>query len=162
LFGEVFGLLYSPGECVLARLVDGKLRGPSGEVALDAVFEARLFSERAELRWISDGGGAGPAALLSDDLVPDDVRKALSVDASIKCDAEPISQTYLLWGTAAGGGRADWSALYEARIGTMHVPCAVAEGGRLCLKAVEYLMEDDHGNVSVAAERLTGFESSHG
>jgi hypothetical protein len=48
-------ILYSPKRCSLAAFASGTLYGPEGRpLDLGAVFEARVFHETAELRWLND------------------------------------------------------------------------------------------------------------
>ena len=149
-------MLSSPRAFRFALLDDGALCGPGGEeVPLTEVFEARLFGEEAELRWLAQPDGSGRAVMLTEaDSEPLSGWRPLTAIEPL----DVISQTAILWGTAApsldpGPG---WTALSEARIGKLDVPLAAVEE-RAYVEAVsrEYLAEaDQHGNVAVVEERL--------
>lgn len=177
---KTVALLYTPQHCKLALLENGVLRQSKGEVIdLKEVFEARVFNEDAELRWLNEQDGSGRAVLLSAREIPQPCRNQLPDDASLQA-LHTLPQTYLLWGEGvdqtkarAKNGLADgWSRLTTARIGWLDVPVpGIQEKERVHLKALEYLAEYDadgklvqdgqtveedkrHGNVAVAAERL--------
>jgi CRISPR-associated protein (TIGR03984 family) len=155
---NAIALLYSPTACQLAKLVEGKLTGADGEViTLEPVFEARIFNQTSELRWLNVVNGTGHAVLISESNI-------LGIfDAA--CDLpyfETLPQQYILWGqgmTTEEEKISDgWSRLGAARIGAMDIPIAGINRNeqRVILKATEYLQEvDDYGNVAVVEERLT-------
>ena len=155
------GLLYTPQQCLLARLQDGAWCGPDGHpIRLDAVFEARGFNELAELRWLRDPGPdrAHQAVILAEkDRLPglDDWSSE-----PLRAIVHTIAQTYLLWGEGTGRRPADgWSELATARIGALCVPVAgVQQHQRVLLHAREYVTEGDHGNAVVIEERLLRLE----
>lgn len=166
---KTYALLYSPRECKLALLEDGKLYdGRAEALSLAECYEACLFNEQAEMRWLHNGNAKGRAALIADAPIPDDCT-ALSEDVSIVGRNLPrilktLPQTYLLWGEGVAqdktGLRKGWSRLTTARIGRLDVPVdGVREKQRVLLHALEYLAEcDDYGNVAVIEERLLKLE----
>src|SRR5262249_37772176 len=149
-----------------ALLAPEGLRGSDGRaVDLSAMFEARVFGAKAELRWLNDPSGEGKhraVILAEEDLVGTlgdpwgDPERIVVIEA--------LPQTYLLWGEGTeprkkGKGRplaTGWSELGTARIGGLAVPVpgVHAAGQRVLLRTVEYLAEADHGNVVVQDERL--------
>jgi len=166
---KTYALLYSPRECKLALLEDGKLYNGSGEASqLGECYEARLFNEQAEMRWLHNCNGKGRAALIADSPIPNGCA-ALSEDVSITGRDLPrilktLPQTYLLWGEGVSqeraGLRKGWSRLTTARIGRLDVPVdGVQEKQRVFLCAKEYMAEcDEYGNVAVIEERLLKLE----
>jgi len=151
-------LLYSPSKCQFAKLQQNATLTDAQEQVIDLqfVFEARVFNEQCELRWLNRTDGKGQAVIISD-------KKLTScLDQDLK-DLEAIAtldQTYLLWGkktdTQIGNG---WTRLATARIGSLDVPIAQVSSQRVQLKAVEYLAEvGDYGNVAVVEERLVKLE----
>ena len=62
------GLLYSPQACTPVRLApDSTLHdADTKEVSLTNIFEARIFNENCELRWLNELDGAGRAALVAE------------------------------------------------------------------------------------------------
>jgi len=161
---ETVALLYAPGWCRLATFRNGHLTGEDGAlVDLADVFEARLFNEALELRWLNDPRGAGrhKAAILCES----ELEKAHG--AAWPCQAidvvEILPQRYLVWGEGTGRPCAPgWSELATARIGALFVPvAAVARNERVRVKSLEYLAEGEHGNVYVHDERLLKLEVAH-
>lgn len=144
-------LLYTPTRCRVAKLAAGhELRGESGAaLTLEGVYEARVFSERCELRWLMGDGDKGQAALLG--AAPGDGREGWARRGE-EYLAE-LSQTYLLWGKArdAEGG---WTRLVSNRIGSLAVPVEAAAEQRVVLEVIEYTRAFEHGNVAVFEERL--------
>lgn len=164
--GEVIALLYSPRSCDFATMSEGRLEGSDGQrVDLWAVYEARVFSENAELRWLNDPTHEKRhrAVILTEQNRP----------AVEGWKAEPVSvivkhvQTYLLWGegTEAKSPLADgWSLLATPRVGGLVVPVGGVRNNRqrVLLHSLEYLTESDYGNVVVADERLCRLEVVNG
>jgi CRISPR-associated protein (TIGR03984 family) len=159
-------LLYSPGCCRFARLgSDGVLKGPDGRaVDLAAVFEARLFNEKAELRWLNDPGPEQQhrAVILTTEDLSEGLGDHWSKDSHTP--VESLSNRYLLWGEGTGRLLADgWSELATARIGALPVPVAgVGARQRVLLQSAEYLAEVEDGNVVVLDERLCKLEVERG
>lgn len=165
----VIGLLFTPGWCGFAQLERASdeikpILSPRDErrFDLDSVFEARVFNEQVELRWLKQWPNKGRAALTSED----DISQYFAEKAGTFTEVDFIDQTYLLWGEGVAAKTselpANWSRLAMARIGTLDVPypldvsrSVVSQSGeRIQLIAREYLDADDHGNVAVIEERL--------
>lgn len=153
-------LLTTPSAYRIASVTGGACRTPEGVVDLSAVYEARVFTGEAELRWTGDR-----AVLLTEDRAP----FPPAFDEPVE-DLEALTTLdnhYLLWGAvddsaAPGPG---WVALSSTRVGRLTVPMPTTvprvEGHhrRVRLLTREYVVVgDDHGNVHVAEERLIGFE----
>jgi CRISPR-associated protein (TIGR03984 family) len=168
----VIALLYTPDWCGFAQLDQ---RGDKINLILsardqrrfdlNAVFEARVFNEQAELRWLKQWPNKGRAALIAEQ----NISEYFDKEAGTFAQVDHIDQTYLLWGqgTLAKTGElpANWSRLAMARIGMLDVPYpldasrpAVSRSGeRIQLNAREYLaVYDNHGNVAMVEERLLG------
>ncbi len=168
----VIALLYTPDWCGFAQLeqVGDAIEwifSACGErrFALDTVFEARVFNQQAELRWLKQWPNKGRAALVSEM----DISPYLGEEAGAFTEVDHIDQAYLLWGEGAmamlGELPANWSRLAMARIGTLDVPYPLNTGlsiislkdERIYLISREYLAAPDydpHGNVIVIDERL--------
>lgn len=152
-------LLYSPTACQFAKLqVDGHLvDSDDSSINLSTVFEARVFNPDYELRWLNNSHGQGTAVLLSENLITDYLESNLET-------LEPLSthpQQYLIWGKRTDrSASAGWSILAAARIGKLPVPISgiTTEAQRAYLKACEYLVTGEYGNVSVVEERLIKLE----
>lgn len=146
-------LLTAPSAYHVARVEGSDCRTLSGPVDLSTVYEARIFTEDAELRWVE----AGYAVLLTEDarLLPerfaDPVEPLRSVDTGCA--------RYLVWGEA-GAPAPGWARFASSRVGALSVPMAAPPAaGRVRLVAREYMVADEaHGNAYVAEERLLGFE----
>ncbi|WP_297080361.1 CRISPR-associated protein Csx19 [Thermoleptolyngbya sp. M55_K2018_002] len=159
-------LLYSPQACSFGRLEsDGRVticrNGKQGwqEQTLDLspMFEARVFDEQAELRWLSIPGSKGKAVLISET----ELGKKFADDTGELSYLKAAEQTYLLWGEPLNkvkqAAPANWSILSAARIGTMPVPIAPGSNNQTVveLRSREYLGEiEPYGNVAVQEERL--------
>jgi CRISPR-associated protein (TIGR03984 family) len=166
-------MLYTPKNFFFGKLdTDGRLTNSEGaEIGLKDVFEARVFNENAELRWLNEMQGVGRAVLLSENDISaylDD--QGLDVNTERIIDRggvkRTIVQTYLLWGQGidpqkAKGLAPGWSRLTMARIGKLDVPLMpVLERQRVQLRACEYLdVVDRYGNIAVVEERLIKLES---
>jgi len=160
--GEAIALLYSPKSSAFAKLAQGKsLTDAQGNIInLDYqehyIFEARIFNECHELRWLNESRGKGYAVLISELPYNFETKEE-------KAFLEKIPQQYLLWGERAKHHNSNgWLQLSTARIGSLNVPLPddFRQGQRVYLKTVEYLAEvDDFGNVSVIDERLVKLEA---
>ncbi|MDI9638260.1 CRISPR-associated protein Csx19 [Geitlerinema splendidum] len=155
-------LLYSPQSCKLARLIKGTLHDSYNRAIHlpnhTDIFEARIFNESCELRWLNRINGTGDAVLISEG---EQTIKDFSASESISC--EFLKQKYLLWGekfkkSANSNG---WQRLAEARIGKLDIPLdqKLQENQRVYLKSREYLKSTDkYGNFAVIEERLVKLE----
>ena len=143
--GEIVGFLYSPVDASWFRIDDGTPVGSDGKrVDLTGVFELRAFDGTRELRWWNVSGGAGNQFVLDHHALPDGWRPGGTYER-------------ILWGAVRTGGP-EWTELFAARIGPLHVPVggSPAAHSTIRLGVREYLVEDEHGNVSVVDERLVG------
>lgn len=152
-------LLTAPSSYRVARVDSaGNCATPDGPADLAPVYEARVFTPNAELRWLGEAGGPGRAVVLTEDptLLPNDFPETngLALNAVGTLDAH-----HLLWGETTGqDGSRTWTTLSSARIGTLTVP--VRTSGRARLKSLQYVaVEPDHGNAYIAEERLIQLES---
>jgi len=141
-------LLYTPTDCVFDWAEDAT-------ADLDpATFEARVFGERGELRWLRDpvGAGEGRATVLVDGADPGESFEAVEMVGTIE-------RRYLLWGRGTGSVKGRHSTLGTARIGHRIIPLAgIGKDTYVRLRAREYVAVDDHGNAYVDEERLYGLE----
>jgi CRISPR-associated protein (TIGR03984 family) len=155
LFTQAVALLYSPARCQFAQFSEGNLYDEDLEIIdLGSVYEARVFSEKGELRWLNDSDGLGRAVLLSEEPLSDHFSQAVDLE-----NLHSIDQTYMLWGKGIETDtKTGWSQIGKSRIGVISIPLeGVCGGTYVCLNAREYLQEvDRHGNVSVVEERLIG------
>ncbi|MGV9566020.1 type III-D CRISPR-associated protein Csx19 [Streptomyces sp. NPDC003480] len=158
-FNQAVALLSSPHEHVVAQVSAGACRTCNPDpYPLQAVFEARVFDQDRELRWLCDSGTRGRAVLLSEDA--DLLPATFAADVPPLAAEETLETHYLLWGRPQPQHHADWTTLHTPRIGTLHVPVPTPEPDRrLRLVAREYIsVEPDHGNAYVSEERLLGIE----
>lgn len=158
-------VLYAPGKCHLAILRGREFQDANGKIDTASVFEARVFNEKAEMRWLNKANGDGMAVVLCED----NTKKFFNANA---VPFKPmnrelvgtIEQTYLLWGESLGPSlNPDWTRFAEARIGSFYVPVSddkISDENkvRACFTAIEYLGVYKDGNVAVAEERLAGLE----
>lgn len=158
-------ILYSPRRCELATFAEGALRASDGQpVDIRSVFEARVFSETAELRWLNDPSPerCHRAVILTEQ----DCSATLNGwDFEQRDDViDKLRQTYLLWGEGTDRPVSNgWSELGTARIGGLRVPVGnVGKNQRVLLHSVEYIVEAEHGNAVVFDERLVKLEVARG
>lgn len=125
------------------------------------VYEARIFCEDWELRWLQNHpDGAGVAALR---ILGDEVTAPTGDAAHNEALVWTLEQSYLLWGSATGQYRQEgWSTMSEARVGAYELPCRVPEQRRVVLDARECLGTVKHGNVVVIDELLTNLRVREG
>jgi CRISPR-associated protein (TIGR03984 family) len=150
---EAIGLLYAPDACHLVQFSDSNLRDSSGSpVDLSKVFEAKIFSESHELRWLNQNQGSGRAVLLSEDPL-DNV-----LDTNVNLEViDVLPQKYLLWGKGIdSANNSHWGSIASARVGSLDIPLeGIRQDSYVYLHSREYLREvDEYGNVVVAEERL--------
>lgn len=159
-------LLYTPAQCLFARLqaADVLTDSMAHPVALDAVYEARVFHADAELRWLNDPGPTHHHRTVILSVQEQDL--GLTASPVQQPIVSTLPQTYLLWGEGVGtvhGLAPGWSRLATARIGKLDVPLPhVHRNQYVVLHALEYLAEFDDGNVAVLEERLIKLEVSRG
>ncbi len=157
-FTSAVGLFYSPISCAFGKVATTAVIDYKGQnLSLGDVFEARIFNEHAELRWLNEANGRGRAMLISEEAINSEVGETLEPVRWI----HQIDQQYLLWGEGTGGEAIDgWSWLSAARIGKLAVPIpGIQRNERVRLQVCEYLsVSDRHGNVVVAEERLWGLQ----
>ncbi|WP_448573217.1 type III-D CRISPR-associated protein Csx19 [Trichothermofontia sp.] len=155
---DAIALLYSPIACQFLRLSDGVFQDSDGNAvnSLTEVFEARIFTQNCELRWVNCDSGMGKAVVLSES---EQAINQFTFLESIAC--ESLKQKYILWGQKAKKqpSQVGWQRLAEARIGKLDVPIDSKVEDRVYLKTHEYLAAvDNYGNFAVIEERLLGLE----
>lgn len=154
-------LLYSPSACQFLRLLNGAFQDSYGRTVnhLTDVFEARIFTEQCELRWLNREAGAGDTVLLTE--------TSQSINGFQKADQEfksILDQEYLLWGEPVlnpQGIQDGWQRLAEARIGKLDVPISQKLSNkkqRVYLRTREYIDTLEYGNCAVIEERLVKLE----
>lgn len=160
---DALALLYATNRCFLARLKNGNLLDQDDSlVSTAAVYEARMFSDNTELRWLNRDGGSGDAALLTETqpALNDSWKNRADLNQDV-VSAGTIKHSYLLWGESVLPPRNGWIKMATPRIGGYYSPFAMDVSHeyeptklRLQLNAIEYLsQEPEHGNVFVAEER---------
>ncbi|MDR1874239.1 MAG: hypothetical protein LBQ90_04395 [Synergistaceae bacterium] len=135
--GSAIVLLYTPSCCRFGSL--------SEIVTVPNVFEWRCFSQTREVRWVRCGSSNEGIASLLEEVTSCDEGKQY----------ESLQGQYLLWGKKGRGE----NVLFEHRMGELKVPCEIQDGQRVYLEFREYFSEDDYGNLTFFAERLTGLKA---
>jgi CRISPR-associated protein (TIGR03984 family) len=156
--GVVIGFLSTPTEFMVVKLEGGLLKGPNGTVDLGPVFEARVFSNEAELRWLAETDGVGKAVVLAETelstLASEGWKRESYVVTKQSCE-------YILWGRGTGKFTNGWGGVSAARIGTIPLPLKVEENKCAILKTIVYFCKElpnTDGNCVVLDERLLGLE----
>ncbi|WP_448604651.1 type III-D CRISPR-associated protein Csx19 [Thermoleptolyngbya sp.] len=155
-------LFYSPQACRFGRLepdgqvticTNSKQGWQAQTLDLSPVFEARIFNEQAELRWLKVPRQNGRAVLLTE---LEQLKNCFDSSGELPY-LKSIDQAYLLWGKRLEQSAPEgWSILSAARIGAMAVPIS-SSGSQdtVILHSREYPGEvDEYGNVAVQEERL--------
>jgi CRISPR-associated protein (TIGR03984 family) len=159
--GGVLGFLMTPSKLFVVKLNGDRFEGPEGDIVAADVYEARLFGPRAELRWVREPDGGRAAIVVEEDGGSHVPHGWSSIDSFA---AEPHDHGYVLWGrkdetvTPPRG----WWRFSEARTGPLLVPGEGSTPMRGQLRAREYWVEDDAGNIYVREERLLGIEPLEG
>jgi CRISPR-associated protein (TIGR03984 family) len=165
LLKDAIALLYSPTECNILKLNSGQLEDASAKTfkCVEKVFEARIFNQNNELRWLNRNSGNGQAVLLSETEIL--TAKPESFEKEEINYQECIPQKYLLWGETVSwddvhSNYADfqkgWQRLTEARLDKIDIPLdeVIAPKQRVYLETCEYIAEKDFGNMVIIEERL--------
>jgi len=142
-----FALLTTPWRYQLVTTAEARHSTP------EEVFEARVFNEHTELRWLNDAD-SGRTVLLSEDptVLPAAFTRLDPVEAT-----GTIEGGYLLWGKAVQSSDG-WTTLTTERIGSLRVPGEFGRGSHVALATCEYIARDaEHGNAYIAEERLMSF-----
>jgi CRISPR-associated protein (TIGR03984 family) len=154
-------LLYSPAACRFAVYSGGAWHQHDGPANVQGVYEARVFSPLAELRWLNDPSPQQRhRAVVVCEQALSGALAAAPWNRTDELVCGTIDQGYLLWGSGSSATTAaGWSELATARIGALKIPLAgIQRGQRVRLKTVEYLTQREHGNVVVLDERLVALE----
>lgn len=143
------GFAQSSGESVFVRRTTTTLTSHDGNVALDGIFDLRLFTADAELHWWWDQHECtGRWAILND-----------AVAADLGAQPDPIIGHRLLRGTVIDQSHnPDWSLIHDGHSRPLWLPLAAPRGKRVRLGVVEYVQLDTHGNAGVFGERFTTLE----
>jgi CRISPR-associated protein (TIGR03984 family) len=156
--GGAVGFTLTPTAFSFIRLdSDGKATDRAGPASLAHVYEARVFHERAELRWLRDPrhDSGHTTVVLTDGSCAVNL-PPLPFEVPL---VQAVEQSYVLWGRPAARGEhaSGWTRLTAARIGGLDVPRNdVRDGQRVAIRSLEYLGQLAHGNVAVVEERLCG------
>ncbi len=153
---QATAFLYTPEKFYLARFAAGQFLNAAGRsLDISQVYEARIFTDKLELRWLNDPTAAKQhrvVILAETDLL---AKLRSGWDVHIENVLETFEQTYLLWGQGTGQTSNGWSTIAMARVGALQVPVPhVPDKANVLLHSIEYLVERDHGNVVVFDERL--------
>ena len=149
---DATALVYTPQQCVFARVADGALIHPDiGSIDPEEAFEIRIFDKDWELRWRREGE-KGTAILWSEEA---------GGFGGVKAGKQPVKERgtrYLLWGKVIAPPQNGWVTLGTHQVGTLQAPYsgAIKKDDHLALKAMEYFAEFDDGNMAFIGERLTG------
>ncbi len=161
-------LLYSPNACQFLRLINGEFKDSHSRKInnLTDVFEARVFTEYCELRWLNREHGKGDAVLLTEDLKLTENLKSIDGFQEAKQQIkDTLIQKYLLWGEPVLNPQDiqdGWQRLAEARIGKLNIPISNKlsdKKQRVYLHTREYIDTLEYGNCVVVEERLLKLEA---
>lgn len=151
------GVTYGVDAARFVRVDGERLVGFDGtkefDLSLDVPYEARIFGEHFEMRWVHQRAGKGRAVVIADGK-----RQPAGWEEVGQSWLKPLERRYLLWevnrDAGTGGG---WTCLASRRVGTMWIP-GTFNTDHVCLVAHEYPAEHEDGNVAIVAERYVGLE----
>jgi len=133
---------------------DGAWRAHGDRELPPAVFELRAFTALAELRWWHTIDFDRGTALI--------LQEVRSGEHGAEMYPLLSRSRQLLWGTAVES-RHGWTTLRDSRIADFVVPIQnVQVGHRVRLELIDYVTRDEHGNVAVVEQRLTGLHVDSG
>jgi len=157
---ETVGLFYTPNQCQFGRWKGGEITDAQDKIiALKDIFEARLFHETAEMRWLREPNTdeLGTAVYLFD---TQPSFKGEGWQKEILSELTKGENQYLLWGEYWNTQQelaAGWSCLATARIGELFIPEPNLQkrNQRVVLKTLEYfgLPYDAEGNLTLHGEQ---------
>ncbi|MFY1637873.1 CRISPR-associated protein Csx19 [Solwaraspora sp. WMMB335] len=130
----------------------------AGDVLADA-YELLLFDAERELRWLREPEGRGAAVALGED--PAHLPPGRPVTAKPAPRRSATTHQRLLAGTPQPHSRAGWTTLGSDRYAAAHLPVTAVGAKALAVETVEYLVEDDHGNLDVADVRTVALRAVH-
>jgi CRISPR-associated protein (TIGR03984 family) len=153
--GQTVAILQAPSRCVFATAVPGQTDLVSPDGVPEDTFEATLFNDTFEARWVHrTGENLGDLAVLFEGEA--DAPSGWVFGKPVEY-ADTRDSHYILWGQplADRGPLPGWTMLGEQQAGPFAAPLEVPPECRAVLKYREYLaVADDHGNMAVAAQRL--------
>lgn len=152
------------GYVLSARAATWLRVGPTGAIdtvhkgdVLAEAYEMVLFDGRRELRWLRTPDRRGPAVALGED--PATLPPGSDVTAAPPPRRGDI-RVRLLAGTPAEHPVAGWTTLGSDRYASTYLPLTFTGGEVLTVRSVEYLTEDEHGNIDVADTILLGLHAT--
>jgi CRISPR-associated protein (TIGR03984 family) len=162
-------LVYTPSKCRLYLVRAGILSDEADAACDTSPYEARIFNEQGELRWLCTPAldeRKGRAVYLTEDAAASPSIDSREWRAGECLQCQRWDNHYAVWGAPTGAepSGSAWSCLADPRIGSLFVPLAAITGKRrVRLCSYEYVGRDpgpagDHGNVAVIEERFLAFE----
>ncbi|MBF9129147.1 hypothetical protein I0C86_09170 [Plantactinospora sp. S1510] len=124
---------------------------------LSEAYEMVLFDGERELRWLRAPDGLGPAIAVGED--PARLPLGDAVTANPPPRRGDAHQTRLLEGDPAPHEVAGWTTLRSTRYASVHLPVTSVAGTALTVETIEYLAEDEHGNLDIVDTRTLGLRA---
>lgn len=153
--GQKVAILQEASRCVFATAVPGQTALVSPDGVPENTFEATLFDDTFEARWVRrTGENLGDLAVLSE---------GEADGPSGWVSGKPVEYVdtrdslYLLWGQPLADGQTlpGWTMLGEQQAGPFAVPLDLPGKSRAVLRYREYMaVADCHGNMAVVAQRF--------
>jgi hypothetical protein len=149
--GQVIGYLLAPDRAQWFRCDGGVPLGPDGARDLDGAFEVFVTSGGCQLRWMHHDAGVGTAVGLAEN--PALLPRGDAIEAEPARHRLAGLSARLLAGQVIAV-RDGWATLASARYAPCVIPVAAAPGQQVCAELAEYVVSDEHGNLSVAGTLL--------
>jgi len=118
---------------------------------LDEAYEMVLFDGERELRWLRTPAGKGPTIAVGEN--PAGLPPGDDVTAAPPPRRGDVTHTRLLAGDPHPHEMPGWTTLRSRRYASVHLPLTCGGDRVPTIETVEYLAEDEHGNLDVVDTR---------
>jgi len=146
---DPIGYLLAPGRAEWFRCPDGVAHGPDGPRELGDAFELFATSETRQLRWFHQADGYGQAVCLGEDAALLPPGEPVGAADGPQRTRLPVAAERMLAGRVIRTWDG-WATLATARYSSCDVPVAADRDQEVWASLAEYVIRDEHGNVSVA------------
>lgn len=148
------GYLLAPDRAQWFTVDHATAQGPTSPRELTRVFELVTSDGRRQLRWLHQADGRGRAVAAAEDPTLLPIGVALPEDPGrYRFDDR---HTRRLAGTVTTHPASGWATLTSARFAPAEVPVTAARGDYVMAEFAEYVVGDEHGNLSVVDTLLLG------
>jgi hypothetical protein len=145
---DPIGYLLAPGRAEWFRCPGGVAHGPDGPRELGDAFEVFATSGTRQLRWFHQAGGYGQAVCLGEDAALLPPGEPVGAADGPQRTPLPAPAERILAGRVIRAWDG-WATLATARYSSCDVPVRADRDQEVWASLAEYVIRDEHGNVSV-------------